>query len=199
MILSLSRRITRTLIDNSVISFDEFPVYQYGIEVLLLTVSETLGLLLLAGILGLLLESIVFMMAFCTLRVYAGGYHAKTAGRCFTYFVALWGVAMFLAHYLDISQSPVLINAISLIALGMVVKYAPIAVVNRPITDEEYIKFRKYSIIMASTFSALIFIFTIMNIGLWYVGIFSIGMFMEATMLLVEYYREEYQDEKFNS
>jgi len=199
MILNISRRITRSLIQNSVISFDEFPIYQYGIEVMLLTVFETIGLLAFAALVGLLWESVFFMLAFCSLRVYAGGYHAKTALRCFSYFVLLWIAGICMANGLSISTNPIIINIISIMSLGIVIGHAPIAVVNRPITEDEKVKFRKVSIILAVSFTFIIGICTFYNFYLLYVGYFAIGMFLEAMMLLVEKYREEGTHEKFDT
>lgn len=80
MIHTISERIADFLFDNN----DTYPidVYVYGIE---LTVSSIIGttVLLTAGLIfNCLIESIIYLISLSAIRMFSGGYHAKTYLRC---------------------------------------------------------------------------------------------------------------------
>lgn len=191
MIHQMSRSITRSLIDNNIINFDDLPIYQYGLEVLLITLFQTMGILILALLTGYFFEAILFIIGFCTIRVYAGGYHASSVMKCFVYFTGLGAIAIILSKILVIDRSPLIIICMAILTFIIIYLYAPVSVINRPITEVERKRFRRISINMTFTYTFLIVVLSLMNQHLWYVGIFTFGIFLEAITLLVEKNREE--------
>lgn len=189
MIIKVSRQLTKSLINNKIIEFDEFPIYQYGIEVILIALIETMGIFTIALMTGYTYEALIFILAFSSIRVYAGGYHAKTVMKCFSYFVLLGGGAISLAKLSKLADHPFAICVIAIIASLIIFHYAPVSVVNRPITENERIKFRSISIKISTIYLVIVLILSSINVMRWYVGIFALGMLLEAMMLLVEKYR----------
>lgn len=59
------------------------PVFRYGIELTISTLSSILSVLFLSLLLNATIETIVFLIAYMSLRIWSGGYHAKTYARCF--------------------------------------------------------------------------------------------------------------------
>jgi len=192
MILQISRHITRSLVQNSIINFDDFSIYQYGLEVLLITLFETLGILIVAIMTGYVIEALVFITAFCSIRAYAGGYHAKTVTTCFLSFLGLGGITVIFAKLLQMASLPWLSVLIASIAFLVIYKFAPVAVSNRPITESERRKFRSISIQLTLVYLVAVIALVVAQKYLWYVGVFSMGLLLEALTLLVEKYREEY-------
>lgn len=196
MIVSLSRKITRSLIRNSVIEFDDFAVYQYGIEVFLLTLSGIVGLLAIGILTNRFVEAVLFMLSFCTLRMYAGGYHAKTASQCFLFFVSLWWISVVITEKVVTFNPMSMVLIITAIASVLIYMFSPVSVVTRPITEDERIVFRKYSLLITAVYCVAITTSIFFSVNISYVGVFSMGMLMEALMLLVEYYKKEIDYEK---
>ena len=58
-------------------------VYVYGIEILISTLSEIAVILISASLFASFQEGAMFIILFFTLRVFSGGYHAKTYRRQF--------------------------------------------------------------------------------------------------------------------
>ena len=59
------------------------PVFRYGIELTISTLSSILSILILSLLMNATTETIVFLTTYMCLRVWCGGYHAKTYARCF--------------------------------------------------------------------------------------------------------------------
>lgn len=79
---TISRRLTQWLIDGGAIKAEEREVYDYGLEklfplALCIIVTVALGL-----VCGIAAEMVAFYLCYYVVRIFAGGYHAKTLGRC---------------------------------------------------------------------------------------------------------------------
>lgn len=196
MLTDMSRGITRALIESSVISFDEFPSYQFGIELVLISIFELIGVLALSFVFGRVLEALVFIMAFSSLRILAGGYHSKTVFRCFMTFALLMGMAIYLTAVVNLTQSPWFSVAVGLLAFIIFYWKAPVAVASRPISETERLKFRALTLKVSFMYVMALVLFTALHINPWYTGIFAYGMLFEAFTLIIEYYKEGVKHER---
>lgn len=64
-------------------SEDDKEIVRYGLEVILSQAVSTLAIILIGLFSHNLLETVIFMLCFCSIRVVAGGYHANTHLFCF--------------------------------------------------------------------------------------------------------------------
>lgn len=79
----LSERISLVLLQNKIIPSDEREIYSYGLEAFLLN-GAVLVVAFLTGIFTCsMLHFVVFVLVFVPLRMFTGGFHAKTSERCF--------------------------------------------------------------------------------------------------------------------
>ncbi len=83
----ISHKIGDNLVRSNVIKEEDAEIYIYGINQIFVSVLNVSSALIIGLILGMFLESIIFMAAYIPLRSFAGGYHAKTPLRC--YFTSL--------------------------------------------------------------------------------------------------------------
>ncbi len=196
MLIQISRSIAKTLVETGTIKFDEFPSYQFGIEVMLISVLEFIGILAVSFAFGKVAEAVVFIAAFSSLRVLAGGYHSKTVFRCFMTFIALIVGAVYMTEVINLTQSPWLSVGIALLAFGIFYWKAPVAVASRPISEEERSKFRSMTLRLSFSYVVGLAVFAAMGIGVWFTGIFAYGMLFEAFTLIIEYYKEGEKHER---
>lgn len=77
-------------------------IIEYAIEVLLETVFKLIILLLLGAIFNRFFETIVFLISFCVLRFFAGGFHLKTNFGCSSVVILIWAVADLCNQYIRI-------------------------------------------------------------------------------------------------
>lgn len=83
MIETLSRRVVAGLLKNHAICEKECGIYQYGCEIFLSMLLNTCFIFFQGILMDRLLETIIFIVCFIPIRVYAGGFHASSFFRCF--------------------------------------------------------------------------------------------------------------------
>jgi accessory gene regulator B len=105
MLHNFSEDVVYFLIRRRILDVQKRAVYTYGMEVLLLNG----GVLLSTFIISLLGKSLVhyflFVLVFCSLRMFAGGYHADTAGKCFLLSNGIYVITVVLHKLLQIPQT----------------------------------------------------------------------------------------------
>ncbi len=67
---------------NNMNDKEQFEILQYGIEVILSTLTGIISVLILSIFINSVIESIIFLVIFAVLRTYTGGYHAKNHLSC---------------------------------------------------------------------------------------------------------------------
>lgn len=129
------------LVKLGVIERSEEELYCFGINRLFLFVVNLATSLIIGLICGMLWQSILFSAAYIPLRRYAGGYHAKTPGRCYCLSCLLILCVLMLLKYVNFSMAAVLM----VLAVSSVVIFikAPVASVNKPLSDKETIVYKK--------------------------------------------------------
>lgn len=82
MLARLADGLSQRMVDNEAIREEEAALVSFGIVQGLRSLIEMI-LMVVTGILcGLFWQSMVILLAFIPLRVFAGGYHAKTPLQC---------------------------------------------------------------------------------------------------------------------
>lgn len=114
-----------------------FGVYQGAILLLNICTSLIIGV-----ILNMVLEIIVYLVCFIPLRIFAGGYHAKTQFRCyimssFTTVIILLGIG-FLQEKDSVWELICFV-----ISLGIIWRFAPVADANKPLLCDEQVSYQK--------------------------------------------------------
>lgn len=121
-------------------------VYRYAMELALTTLFQGLLILSLSFVFHVTTESLIYVVTFSSLRLFAGGIHAKTHFRC----ALFYNIVHFLSIYFILQiKSDTLAGWIllfsSVIAVVLVFQYAPVASRNKPLSQGEILKYRKIS------------------------------------------------------
>lgn len=148
MIDRLSRKITQSLIDKEIISFDDWEVYMYGLQMMISGIVKLIGFMIIAWVLGWIVETIVFITTFSLLRVNAGGYHADTYLKCFLVTSIATFLSIGIVKYYFVSDSIIYLAIISLLAGVLVLFHAPVDTLNKRMVGNEKKIFRRRSILV---------------------------------------------------
>lgn len=190
MIIEISKKLTEFFIENKVIQEEENEVYQYSFELLLSSVLNLISILLLAVLMKRLIETLIFVLVFFTLRTQIGGYHARTHFRC--YLLTILNYVVFLIFLNRIPTEGVWQISHSFIMLSVVLIYllAPIADDNKPLDDCEYLKYKGKSriLIMIYLIAVLVCFLIPRNYGYYSNCIalsISIGCLLSANSLFI--------------
>ncbi|MDW2800680.1 accessory gene regulator B family protein [Clostridium boliviensis] len=120
MLQTIAEEISLRLVTNKVISIENRKYYTYGIELVLNNIVIFLSI----GLIGFLTKrvfiSLIYVVTYCSIRNYVGGYHCKTHINCYCTTLFLYLLMLFLNYYLSNNR---LIVSYGLIAVAIPVIY----------------------------------------------------------------------------
>ena len=132
---------------KNIINEDELPVYQYGMQVLIGNIAGMLTVLIVGILISRLVESIIFITIYATLRIYTGGYHARTPLVCNIVFLGTYLVTVML-EALKVNNSVEWI--MYLLSCLIILRFSPIENVNKELDDRDKEIYRNKSLIIST-------------------------------------------------
>ena len=145
--------------DRDIYKREEISIYKYGFELLLSTILNMAGILLISVFMDTVVGAVFFCAAFIPLRLSAGGYHAKHHWSCIVGFNIIFLAFAALHHYMSAGHIlPYLLVSV-LISSLLIWSLAPVEAVNKPLKDEQRKRQRQRSIIIACVNLAITLLF----------------------------------------
>lgn len=141
MFRDLSERITGWLLDNETIPREDKEIYRYGVQQGLITLLNLGTTVIIGLVFGLLWESMLFTMAYIPLRSYAGGYHAKTAVRCYFFSIVMMIAVLWVMGH--VIYSGLICGCLTAISGSVIWFLVPVEDRNKPLDDLEKVVYRR--------------------------------------------------------
>jgi len=164
------------LVNKNIIEPGTQEIYTYGIRQGILIIVNIATVVGVGLVLGLLAESIVFLVTYMLIRTYAGGYHAKSQLGC--YIFSTVAVTVILLGIKHITYSCFIYLIATLISATVIYVLSPIENINKPLSQKEKILYGKKS-------RKLVGIFTAVSLIMWFMEVKSIAKSIVMAMLLV--------------
>lgn len=139
-------------------SKEEIETIMYGVETIYITITKTIIIFSIAGILGIFKELLFLLIAFNIMRIPAFGLHASNGTICLIFSSLLFIISTILCKYIELPIYLVLI--LYILMLINIILYAPADTVKRPLINQK--KRKRYKII--SIIFTLLFFILSMNI-----------------------------------
>lgn len=139
----LVMRTTDFLVSCGAIKQEDISIYQYGLEVLYLSMLEVMSILLLAVWVGNFFETLLYFAVFIPMRLFAGGYHANTRLGCFFVSLGVYGAFSMVVAFATISYLWLVL--LVMVALVIIWRYAPIVHKNHNVSCEAFVRARNIS------------------------------------------------------
>ncbi|CEK36649.1 accessory gene regulator [[Clostridium] sordellii] len=191
MFKEISMKTTKLLIENNIIDQEDKNIYEYGFETLIYFTVNILIALIIGLIFGKLLNTIVFLICYCTIRQFSGGYHANSYGKCTLTFVFIYLVTIFISHNLNILKFKYILILISIINSFIIWNIAPLEHRNNPLSSNDKVHYKKISTkisILISIINILSLLFNILQVYI----VFSIyATFWISVLLIIGFYKRE--------
>ena len=184
---SVNSKVIKFFINNNIIKEEDKELYEYALSITVSALIHIITIVVLGITFGLVAESIIFYVCFIAIRKFAGGYHAKTAGRCYISSVVLSVLFLIVLKILINNINNVIIIAIFVITLfsvGCIYIFAPLDTENNPLTNKEKSIYGKIARIIALFMFLLFLIFAFFNLHNIALPL-SFGIFMSALVLLL--------------
>lgn len=150
MIHQASKQIADFLLSNGIIEEHETDIYVYGYEAFISGVIDICIALIIGVMFKNTINTIIFLIEFISVRIYTGGYHAKTYIKCKLMFSMIVISVMILQRF----DLPLVFSI--LVVLGFVLTvfiFAPIENKNKPLDNEQKAKYCKISRMLSIVWS----------------------------------------------
>ena len=183
----LAESITNFFIGRNIINTNEQEIYIYSFEVLISDLIYMFIALLTSLISKSILETIIFLIGFFSIRRFAGGYHADSYTKCHLLFWLNQVIMIVLVHLASNERTMrLLILIFYLISIVSVFLFAPISNKNRTFTDSERKKFWLSSRIMIILAAVVIVALDLFNVDCKYTYVYIFGVFSVSISLMAE-------------
>ncbi len=173
--------ISSILVKNKLIEEEDSIFYQYGFEILIDTVLQTILMLIIGILLGKPMETLVFLIIFTSIRRYSGGYHADSKLKCTLVSTFVMLISIEFPIFFTNRVSYIIGAILSIITIWV---FAPVEHVNRPLTDEAKKHCRIYSRILTVLTAIAILVLNIYKPEYAYTA--SLSLFMVAILIIVQ-------------
>lgn len=144
MILRIADKLTESMIINDII-FDDKEIYKFGLALCLSTGISFATVLLISLITKHLPYALIYIFIFTRLRTAMGGYHCKTYITCNLTYIAIY---LLFEFFIGLEWSSLNISLIVLFSSIIIWFCAPSEHKNKPLSNDEYRRFRLRSRIM---------------------------------------------------
>lgn len=145
-------------------------IYEYGLQIFL---STTLDIFL-AFLLGILthntIEIFIFLLVYCSIRMYAGGFHAKSSKQCMGIFLLGIMIMLVLPKYNYRFEYVLILIVIENL---LVIYLAPVTAINNPLDDLQRRKMKRRAIRINLLWSLLLIFAQLVNLEFSSFGLFA--------------------------
>lgn len=104
MLSSIAEEISLRLVADRLIPIDKMKYYTYGIELVLNNFLIFLTIAVISLLTDKIFISFVYILTYCPIRNYVGGYHCKTYQKCYLTTLILYVSMLFFNQYLSTNR-----------------------------------------------------------------------------------------------
>lgn len=135
MFSKMAETITQKLEENNTIQSENREIYRYGFQQGFTILLNIVTIVIIGLVLKSLLQALLFMMFYFPLRSYAGGFHAKTAIRCYVYSMVIIVMILLAIRFAPITN--LIYTIITVISSVVILSLAPVQDHNKPLDQTE--------------------------------------------------------------
>lgn len=180
----LAKAISSVVISYGIAKEDERELYEFSFLIMLEQVSIGVSILIISLFLKVFFETVVYMVLFIPLRIYAGGYHARSFSWCYVVSVGAYLAYAVLLRYAVFPPGVAVVGV--LISAAVILRLAPMADPNKPMDKEEKPRFQRLVRVLLFIELAVFALSLCFN---WITVTFFIGfVFFHLALLLVAGY-----------
>jgi accessory gene regulator B len=164
MVKSCANKITSLLIAKKTIEYEDYEIYSFGFETLIASIGNIIIILTIGTFLNRFIETLLFLVFYCSIRQFAGGFHAENYIRCLFCFITMFLTNIYVLDKLINSNSTTLAVVIAFVSYMGILFLVPKEHRHNPLSIIERKKYKKIVIYLCSILlliSVVCFNFTI--------------------------------------
>lgn len=159
----LASNLTEYLIHKKVILQERRNIYQFGFQVGLEVILNTVISILIAVACKMELECIIFFLVFIPLRAYAGGLHLDSYIKCMVCSCLSLLLILLIVKYINIDG--ILMMGIVAFSIIIIKAIRPVEHINRPVSRKKYKEFAKKLNITLMTLTVISIVLFVLEIN----------------------------------
>lgn len=177
MLEKFAGRLVGRMLAGQAFPKEDAPLVSFGIVQGLRTLTEIILLLCTGLFMNLFWQGVVILLAFMPLRIYAGGYHARTPMQCA---VKTWLLFLGILLLYKLAPGFLWVQILTLLITGLSLwRFAPVEHENKPLEEYEVIKYRKRAFGVYGAETALFVLFRLLGaVGAARCILLGIGMML---------------------
>ena len=172
--------VTNWLLKCGAISKEDEELYIYALYSTLLTCSPLILAILFGIVLGKMVQSILIILPFMSIRKFSGGYHSNSPGVCLISSSLILLLCIILSCHVRFGWLLGCCTILSAISLSI---FSPIDNINRKLDDDEKIHCRKKTVYFVTIYLVIEVLLLLMNLYTSAICI-SIGTILTASLQL---------------
>jgi accessory gene regulator B len=184
MIKNLSENITDYFYLNNIINKEEKELYIYGLHLIISSIIGITIILTLGLIFNIFSNTFLFLISFISIRMYSGGYHAKSYIKCNITLITIYLIMFLIVNYTPTELICLSSILLSIITVFIILKFAPTDNKNKKLTPERKKTNKNITLIILTIFYVLGLTIYKFNMQSFYTIV--VTMFMVAILILVK-------------
>ena len=137
MFRNLAEDIAFLLIKHKILDVEQRDIYIYGLEVILLNGGLVLMFLTISLLFGVMINFWAYLIFFLPIRIFSGGYHAKTSERCFVLSTVMYGLSIALTKFIPLLYTLWEWRIAGIVSLFVILVMAPLINENNPLSKTQ--------------------------------------------------------------
>ncbi|HBF4444286.1 TPA: accessory gene regulator B family protein [Clostridioides difficile] len=187
MIKFFSDKISYFFSLKQIIHENDLEICSYGLQILFSLCINTIISLLIGLLLNKVFYTIIFLISFCSIRQFSGGFHARSNRLCIITFISIFSLSMFLGIKLNkLNALPIFVMLISILSFLCIYLLAPVCHINNPLDKNRYKKNKFFSRVISAILLIIIFIGCIYSPIYNCIIYISSALFWVSSLLIIQ-------------
>ena len=137
MFHNLAVDIAFLLIKNKIVDIQQRNIYVYALEVILLNGSLLIVFLIASLLCGAMINFWAYLIFFLPIRIFSGGYHAKSSENCFVLSTIMYGLSIAITVFFPLLYQNWKWIIAGVISILVILVLSPMVNENNPLTESQ--------------------------------------------------------------
>ncbi len=182
MFLKIADNIVKWMLSNHIIEENKVVICKWGISHILDTIFNIVTFLIIGILLKMPFETIMFTIGYIPLRIYAGGYHAKTPFRCWCLSNIILVVSLVIVQ--NAEKFYIAFGALSLISVVVLIILMPVEDLHKPLDENDRKKYKKRGVAILAIEICISVAFTLLHHNKISLVLSSIWVLLSVMLIL---------------
>lgn len=182
MFVKIADNIVKWMLNSQIIEENKVVICKWGISHILDTAFNIATFLIIGILFNMPVETIVFTLGYIPLRIYAGGYHAKTPFRCWCLSNIILAVSLVIVK--NAEKCYIAFGILSLIAVLGLIMLIPVEDLHKPLDQNDRKKYKKRGVAILAVEICLSVVFVLLQYSQISLVLNSIWLLLGVMLIL---------------